>query len=68
MLLGEGGDDRRHLIELAVVLTLIAVIAVLAIVFAGDAVADLITLIGGSVDEQTLEDWSLPPTSSPQVP
>ena len=39
----------------AVILGLIVVVAVLAFVFLGDAVADLISLIGGRVDEETID-------------
>jgi hypothetical protein len=53
-LIGQSGDDERYLVELGVILALIALIALLALVFLGDAVADLITLVGGRVDEQTL--------------
>jgi Flp pilus assembly pilin Flp len=48
---GERHDD--HLVEYAFILVLIVVVAVLAFVFLGDAVADLISLIGGRVDEVT---------------
>jgi hypothetical protein len=54
MLLGRAGDEDRYLVEFAVILMLIAVIALLSLVFLGDAIADLITLIGGRVDQQTL--------------
>ena len=49
---GERRDD--HLLEYAVILVLIVVVAVLAFVFLGDAVADLISLIGGRVDDVTI--------------
>ena len=49
---GERRDD--HLVEYAVILGLIVVVAVLAFLFLGDAVADLISLIGGRVDEATI--------------
>jgi hypothetical protein len=67
-LLADRVDERRHLIELGVVLALIALIAIFALVFLGDAIAELITFIGGSVDEQTSRQWPLPPTSSPLAP
>jgi hypothetical protein len=53
-LLGRDEDDDRHLLELALILTLIVVVAILSLAFLGDAIADLITLIGGGVDEQTI--------------
>ena len=53
-LLGQVDEDERYLVEFAVILALIAVVALLSLVFLGDAIADLITLIGGRVDEQTL--------------
>ena len=49
---GEDRDD--HLTEYAIILVLIVVVAVLALVFLGDAVADLISLIGGRVDDVTI--------------
>ncbi|HKZ90860.1 MAG TPA: hypothetical protein VJZ50_01865 [Candidatus Limnocylindrales bacterium] len=55
-LLGRDEDDDRHLLELALILTLIVVVAILSLAFLGDAIADLITLIGGGVDEQTIID------------
>ena len=48
---GNGGD---HLLEYAFIAFLIVVVAVLAFVFLGDAVAELISLIGGRVDEVTV--------------
>ena len=48
----ERHDD--HLVEYAVILGLIVVVAVLAFLFLGDAVADLISLVGGRVDEATI--------------
>ena len=53
-LLGRAGDDERYLVEFAVIVALIVVVAALSLIFLGDAIADLITLIGGRVDEQTL--------------
>jgi hypothetical protein len=67
-ILGSVEPDERYLLELAVVLVLIAVVAVLALVFVGDAVADLITLVGGRVDEQLLDHSSLAPSSAPKAP
>lgn len=55
-LLGRDEDEDRHLLELALILTLIVVVAILSLAFLGDAIADLITLIGGGVDEQTIID------------
>ena len=45
--------DRRET-ELLVILALIIIVTFLSFVFLGDAVADLISLIGGHVDEETL--------------
>jgi hypothetical protein len=45
-------DD--HLVEFAVILVLIVAVTVLAFLFLGDAVADLISLIGGRVDDATI--------------
>lgn len=52
--LGQGEDEHR--LELALILALIVVIVILALVFLGDAIADLISLIGGQVDEVTVTD------------
>jgi hypothetical protein len=52
-LMGRGGDDG-HLIELAVVVVLIVVVALLSLVFLGDPIADLVSLIGGRVDQNAL--------------
>jgi hypothetical protein len=48
-LMGRGEDD--HLVELAVVVVLIVVVAILSLVFLADPIADLVTLIGGRADE-----------------
>ena len=53
-LVGRADDDERYLVEFGVILVLIAVVALLSLVLFGDAIADLITLVGGRVDEQTL--------------
>ncbi len=52
--LARGGRRDDHLVEYVVILVLIVVVAVLAFLFLGDAVADLISLIGGRVDEATV--------------
>jgi Flp pilus assembly pilin Flp len=52
-LLGRAGGDGQ-LLEYLVILVLIAIVVVLAFVFLGDAIADLITAIGGRVDQQTV--------------
>jgi Flp pilus assembly pilin Flp len=52
--LGQGEDAHR--LELALVLALIVVVVILALVLLGDAVADLISLIGGQVDAVTVTD------------
>ena len=49
LLLGRGTDDD-HLVDLAIVAVLIVVIVTLSLLFVGDPIADLITLIGGRVD------------------
>jgi hypothetical protein len=54
-LLGRDPDDE-HLAEYVAILALIVVVAVLSLIFLGDAIADLISLIGGRVDEATLSD------------
>jgi len=55
-LLGRDPEDDEHLVEYAVILALIVVVAGLSLIFLGDAIADLISLIGGRVDEVTLSD------------
>jgi hypothetical protein len=50
------GEDEEHLIELSVVVVLIVVIVAFALVFLGDPIANLITLIGGRVDEGLVGD------------
>lgn len=52
--LARGGLRDDHLVEYVVILGLIVVVAALAFLFLGDAVADLISLIGGRVDEVTI--------------
>lgn len=52
-LLGRAGGGE-HLLEYLVILVLIVVVVVLAFVFLGDAIADLITIIGGRVEPETL--------------
>jgi hypothetical protein len=53
-LLGHDGGDDRYLVEIGAILTLVAAVAVISLVFLGDPIADLITLVGGRVDEATL--------------
>jgi len=55
LLLGRGADDD-HIVELAVVVVLIVVIVTVALLFLGDPIADLITLIGGRVDQGVVGD------------
>jgi Flp pilus assembly pilin Flp len=47
---GDGG----HRLDYAVILGLIVIVVILAFVFFGDAIADLVTAIGGRVDQATL--------------
>jgi hypothetical protein len=49
-------DEDDRLFDYAFIAVLIIVVAVLALVFLGDAVADLISLIGGRVDEATIRE------------
>ena len=53
-LLGRDPAEDEHLVEYVVILALIIVLAGLALVFLGDAIADLISLIGGRVDQESL--------------
>ena len=50
------GEDHEHIVELSVVVVLIVVIVAFALVFLGDLIANLITLIGGRVDEGLVGD------------
>jgi Flp pilus assembly pilin Flp len=44
-------DDRgQGLAEYALILGLIAIVAILSLIFLGDTIADLISLIGDTVD------------------
>jgi Flp pilus assembly pilin Flp len=52
-LLGADGADGYRL-DYAVILGLIVIVVILAFVFFGDAIADLVTAIGGRVDQATL--------------
>lgn len=56
MLLGHHQEGDQHQLELVLVLALIVIVTVLSFVFLGDAVADLISLIGGHVDENVLSE------------
>jgi Flp pilus assembly pilin Flp len=49
---GEDGDEHR--LDYAVILGLIVIVVILAFVFLGDPIADLVTTIGGRVDQETL--------------
>lgn len=49
-------ESDQSFVELGLVLVLIVVVATLSLLFLGDAVADLISLIGGHVDDATLAD------------
>jgi Flp pilus assembly pilin Flp len=53
-LLGRDPADDQHVLEYALILSLIVVVVILSLLFLGDAVADLISLVGGGVDEVTL--------------
>jgi len=55
-LLGRDAAEDEHLVEYALILVLIVVLAALSLVFLGDAVADLVSLIGGQVDQGALQD------------
>jgi hypothetical protein len=50
------GEDRDTIVELSVVVVLIVVIVAFALVFLGDPIANLITVIGGRVDEGLVGD------------
>ena len=49
-------DEDDHLIELVVVVVLIVVVVALSLIFLADPIADLVTLIGGRVDEGVVGD------------
>lgn len=69
-LLRRQGELDPHVLELVVVLALIAIVAAVSLVFLGDAIADLISLIGGHVDDATLLDrtTSLEPIRPVHIP
>jgi Flp pilus assembly pilin Flp len=53
-LLTDGHEDGDHTVDYVVIVLLMAATIVVAFVFFGDAIADLVTLIGGRVDQATL--------------
>jgi hypothetical protein len=52
LLRADGGDGHR--LDYVVILGLIVIVVILAFIFFGDAIADLVTAIGGRVDQATL--------------
>lgn len=46
----------HHETDLLVILALIIIVTALSFIFLGDAVADLISLVGGQIDERTLAE------------
>ena len=46
-------EDGQGLAEYALILALIAIVAILSLVFLGDTINDLMSLIGASIDQNT---------------
>ncbi len=51
--LRSGGQQGQGLAEYALILALIAIVAILSLVFLGDALADLLSMIGSTIDANT---------------
>ena len=48
-----GGQHGQGLAEYALILALIAIVAILSLVFLGDTLADLLSVIGTTIDANT---------------
>jgi Flp pilus assembly pilin Flp len=48
-------EDGQGLAEYALILGLIAVVAIVSLIFLGDTVADLMSTIGNTIDTNTLQ-------------
>ncbi len=48
-------EDGQGLAEYALILGLIAVVAIVSLIFLGDTVADLMSTIGNTIDTKTLQ-------------
>ena len=48
-------DDGQGLAEYALILALIAIVAILSMIFLGDTIGDLLSYIGVTIDTQTLQ-------------
>jgi Flp pilus assembly pilin Flp len=46
-------EDGQGLAEYALILGLIAVVAIVSLIFLGDTVADLMSMIGNTIDQST---------------
>jgi pilus assembly protein Flp/PilA len=46
-------EDGQGLAEYALILGLIAVVAIVSLIFLGDTVADLMSMIGDTIDQST---------------
>jgi pilus assembly protein Flp/PilA len=46
-------EDGQGLAEYALILGLIAVVAILSLIFLGDTIADLMSFIGSTIDDAT---------------
>jgi hypothetical protein len=46
--------EHEHLLEYAVILVLIGIVTALSLAFLGDAIADLVSLIGGQAERAPL--------------
>ena len=48
-------EDGQGLAEYALILALIAIVAILSMIFLGDTIADLMSYIGVTIDDSTLQ-------------
>ena len=53
MLRPDGGEEGQGLAEYALILALIAVVAILSLVFLGETLRDLMSFIGDTIDQST---------------
>jgi Flp pilus assembly pilin Flp len=47
------GEEGQGLAEYALILALIAIVAILSLIFLGDSLADLMSFIGDTIDQST---------------
>ena len=56
------GEEGQGLAEYALILALIAIVAILSLIFLGDTIADLMSFIGATIDQTVPEqaDYTRP--------